>query len=233
MKKALLSSAVMALFATGASAAVFDFDFSVDSTVLPQSSLSFSDAGGSGLTLDVTASEYNLFTGALQGSNYSVGQYSGGLGVCTGAVTNSGDGCSGDNHQVDGRNGDEMVIFTFSESVEILSVTLSLVDSNDHFDFKTFAPQGESLIWDIDPVGTGTVTTNTSDFPDGAIFGTQTFTGTTFGVGAAFNNDDFKISGISFDYTPAPVPLPAAGLMLMAGLGGLAVMRRRQTKTAA
>ena len=235
MKKVLLSSAVMALFASGASAAVFDIDFSVNSAVLPQSSLTFNDAGGSGLTLDVTASEYNIFSGALQSPSYSVGQYFGGLGVCSGTVTDSGDGCSGDNHQVDGSNGDEIVIFSFSDVVEILSVTLSLVGGNDQFDFITYEPDNEGLIWSVDPAGTGTVTTNTADFVNTASFypGPQSFTGSLFGVGAPLGNDEFKITGLSFDYTPAPVPLPAAGWMLIAGIGGLAAMRRRQTKTAA
>lgn len=37
-----------------------------------------------------------------------------------------------------------------------------------------------------------------------------------------------QLFGSFSQFTPAPVPLPAAGLMLMAGLGGFAVVRRRK-----
>ncbi|WP_254813781.1 VPLPA-CTERM sorting domain-containing protein [Rhodovulum sp. ES.010] len=32
-----------------------------------------------------------------------------------------------------------------------------------------------------------------------------------------------------YDSAPAPIPLPAAGWMLLAGVGGLAAVRRRKT----
>lgn len=48
---------------------------------------------------------------------------------------------------------------------------------------------------------------------------------------ALFADDDaeiFRINSVSVDLsTPAPIPLPAGGLLLLAGLGGLAALRRR------
>lgn len=45
-----------------------------------------------------------------------------------------------------------------------------------------------------------------------------------FGVDGTNSNDGFDIDSIAI----APVPLPAAGLMLLGGLGGLAALRRRK-----
>jgi hypothetical protein len=46
------------------------------------------------------------------------------------------------------------------------------------------------------------------------------------------SNDQWKLKKISVTYTPPPppnvVPLPAAGWMLLAGLGGIAAMKRRR-----
>ncbi|MEM6610269.1 MAG: VPLPA-CTERM sorting domain-containing protein [Pseudomonadota bacterium] len=49
---------------------------------------------------------------------------------------------------------------------------------------------------------------------------------TTSGGTALRRNDGFSIDGVQVEL--APVPLPAAGLMLVAGLGGLAALRRRK-----
>ncbi|MEO1961046.1 MAG: VPLPA-CTERM sorting domain-containing protein, partial [Paracoccus sp. (in: a-proteobacteria)] len=47
-----------------------------------------------------------------------------------------------------------------------------------------------------------------------------------FGRSGTTSFDGFDVDSVSV----APVPLPAAGLMLLAGLGGFGVMRRRQKK---
>ena len=49
---------------------------------------------------------------------------------------------------------------------------------------------------------------------------------TVFAIGVKDNHDEFKIRQIGVEL--APVPLPAAGFLLLAGLGGLGLARRRR-----
>lgn len=52
-------------------------------------------------------------------------------------------------------------------------------------------------------------------------------------IGNVFSSLDnaFWTATLTYDYTPSQVPLPAAGGLLLAGLGGMAAVRRRRTKT--
>lgn len=57
--------------------------------------------------------------------------------------------------------------------------------------------------------------------------------GTTFLTAEGLRNDAVLRASFTTDPILAPVPLPAAGWMLIAGVGGLAAMRRRKDKAAA
>ena len=49
----------------------------------------------------------------------------------------------------------------------------------------------------------------------------------------AYNNQQYDLSAMTVETTPAPVPLPAAGALLIAAFGGLGLMgARRRRKTA-
>jgi hypothetical protein len=186
-------------------------------------------------------------TGATQngaGKINTVGNYvaswsgsAGGLGICnatsTSKCTGSTDESYGkDQHTIDGLNKLDIALLNFGAlTVAINSVTFAYWDSEDTFAYGVYSALGAGQMPLSFASGKDTVTNpsvKTFTFGVGKDF--AALTGSIFGFGADSSKDDFKLQSISYTVIPKvdPVPLPAAGLMLIAGLGGLAAMKRRK-----
>jgi len=100
---------------------------------------------------------------------------------------------------------------------------------------RTSQPNTNGIEYAVGSLTGGYVTTNR---PTSAVVGTWTQIVSTFRVSQRGNYDlKFSATGLSDSYgglidnvSVAPVPLPAAGLGLMAALGGLGALRRRRRK---
>lgn len=109
----------------------------------------------------------------------------------------------------------ETILFTFDQTVIFEEIVFGFVDSEDD--------------WSISVDGNNVATAN-DDNPFSAFAG---LTGTTLAITAIFDPgidaligsgpDDFNIKSLQV----AAIPLPASALLLIAGLGGLGALRRR------
>ena len=121
-----------------------------------------------------------------------------------------------------------MAVFDFGhKTVELTSITFAYADKYDKFDVFSFGngayhgAYATDYEYDIKTGGgSGGYSVRTV-----SISGLDT--GSVFGIGAYHHGSEFKIKAIHFEEVN-PIPLPAAGWMLLAGLGGLAAMKRRK-----
>lgn len=213
MKKhlaAVAAASTVALSAGAASAASITFD-----TVGPNvGSLAFSSGGVSGT---VTAS-------STTGWAAQVTQSADGLGVetlyndiCVFGYCIPVDDESGG---VDGFLGVERLTFTFDQGVFVDHVTFGRVDEicsiiGKECDDWTVKADGSTIASDVND--------NPFFFADYGVTGKLL----SFSVEANALEDNWTVTGIS-----AAVPLPAAGWLLLAGVGGLAAMKRRKKAAA-
>lgn len=161
-----------------------------------------------GITLDVTGLRCD---GSSCWSSNKLVEWGTGIGIYSN---------SQDSHQVDGYYRDEYLKLTFSEEVTLDAAKFTYYSADDDFTLHTwngskFVFNGHGDACEANCGGSHTV--HTYDFAG-------TYTSTMFLIGAKYDDDDWKFKGVSV----TPVPLPAAGFMLLAGLGGLAAMKRRK-----
>ncbi len=148
----------------------------------------------------------------------------GGLGVTTG---------KGDSHQVDSHSVDEVIKLSFNKKVTLERVYFSLVDWDDDFSFTMVdGGQAGAFYQNVDIAGHGYGYYDFSKEWTGTMFGIGAADSTCYTWGRAYdcdNWDNFKLKGVKVSYEDiSPVPLPAAGWMLIAAIGGIGLMRRRK-----
>ena len=118
-----------------------------------------------------------------------------------------------DEHQIDGQGNRDLVLFEFDQAVRLTGLTFSFVDEADDFVLFAADSTGALSVFSLMDVMSGDVALDV--------------VGSSFGIGAFGADDAFKLTAMSFEL--APVPLPAAA-PLFAGamvLGGLARRRAR------
>jgi hypothetical protein len=203
LKTAAIVAATLAACAGGASAATYDFTGSGGAAP----SYTFGDLTVTGV----------WGTGTMLENTVRVNQSSAGLGVTHFLDTNPG--------QVD-RLLNESLRFAFDDEVVLSGLTFGGYEQFDDFDLVVDGDYANAYKF---------------SFADGNPLTGLNLTGTIFSIiasvdaGDFFNGqlfeDAFTVAGLTTADAPtAPVPLPAAGWALVAGLGALGVVRRRKAQ---
>lgn len=160
----------------------------------------------------------NFYTASWSGRNGGVGVYD-----CSRAGRRS---CAPDNPMIDGQGPDEFAVLDFGDlTVEVASVTFSYWDRRDTFAFgiyedTTLPATAQIYQQDIDEGDSNPYT---------HMFSTGQVVGSIIGFGVDSWHDDFRLQSISFNVVSA-VPLPAGLALMLTGLGGLGLMRRRRRR---
>ena len=194
---------------------VFSFE-GLAGNIVPN--LYFVDA--SGLTLSVTP---HTFEDTALGENavltasspdVAIGINNKGIGVCE--PNRQGTNCTGSD-MLDGGSAagldNELLLFTFDRLVSSISVIWSNNDQNDVISLMEGGTLSLTNLFNaIAPPD------RTQGVP---ISGPLSI----FGLGVQDDSDEVRVAGLLVSYA---VPLPAAGWLMVAGIGGIAALRRRK-----
>ena len=141
----------------------------------------------------------------------------------TGVDIDAGNGLPNDQEdEVDGNNGNEVLIFSFSQQVSLISALFAAVDSNDGFDL--FIDSNNDGVLERIP--------QDNDIPGGnlANFAALNLVGKLFGIGASGSNDEWKLAALTVRAVVSDVPLPAALPLFLAGVAGFGFSARRKQR---
>lgn len=192
--------ATAAVSAASAATVSLSFDF----TGLAGFGQTYSQTIG-GVDLVVDGARFNGATGAVFG-NSVVTWRPAGLGARSGSADTRG--------TLDGNGFNEILSFMFSRVVKIEQITFAAIERLSRAEY--FVDGGF--------VGAAGVT------PLADLSGAGYLTD-VFGIGARTEASSFRIASLTVSYDDlAPVPLPAGGLLLLAGLGMMVVLRRRASR---
>lgn len=199
----IAAAAVVVVGVSGAAqAATETFDFTGYQPGVYKSSYSFSSDLGN--EVEVTMGTFKSFISDGSAGGGYVGQWTGyGLGVCT----EYGGYCC-ESHYVDGYGGAEYLKFSFDYDVIIESIT-----------FKNY---GDGT-YDLADENKNTILLSAGLDKD--VSGTEV--GSMFFIGA-WGGAGFKVQSITVSHDVSEVPIPAAGFLLLGGLGGLAALKRKR-----
>ncbi len=214
--KKLAAVAVATLMAVPAMAATTTFDFR-NGGLLGNGSYDGNYAATvDQLTVSVTAGRYRAPAGAPNDSIIDSDCSDGGCGYFGDRYVrqvNSGIGIAGrfDGSSIDGNYGNDLITFAFDRVIDFTRVVFTGVDWNDRFDVFV---DGNLVQEEIRIAGN-----NPFSLASLAISSGQSI---SFGADGRFDN--FRVGAIQV----SSVPLPAGALLLLSGLFGLGVMRRRR-----
>lgn len=223
--KSALATAMAFSLAGTAQASQVTFDLSGPFAVT-SGSLDYTDAA-SGLELTTSAYRWSFDStvgGVTLDQQVELNRAGDGLGV----FSSNADGFPIDSFGTY----EEAVRLEFSKPVRIISATFNYWDDVlDDFSIARYAPDGSFVSDEFFQDATCLTGTCSGVLGDLAQSGDYSFLGFSedFAIGAEGIDDAYTLLSV----TVAPIPVPPAIAMMLAGLGGFAVLRRRQSATSA
>ncbi len=219
----LVASASLALAAPGLAATVFSDDFSGDTPALNASLSNFVVAGQ--VDLVGFKNDYKINTG---GGNVVDLDGSSGPGAITSKLSfafNAGDTVTLD-MLIGGaqrkRGFDNLFVsFTFAAAIEVLDWT-----GTGYLNWLGYTNIASTGSIGVDMLG---FATSSLIAPTSMSFRAGNSGSLTFSIGtSSADNVGPLLAGVSLDISPAVVPLPAGGALLLLGLGALGALRRKR-----